>query len=115
MASKTRYLKVNIERGNFVSKFIKKSEKEYDFSDMDLLRQVFSKEKSRLLFTLKTEKPTSIYHLSKLLNRDFKAVWSDLKLLERVGFIKFEKTKKQGRTCLIPKLDITEMNLVLEI
>ena len=45
----------------------------------ELLRKVFSKEKIRLLKCVKNDKPTSIYNLSKLLKRDFRVVYDDVR------------------------------------
>jgi predicted transcriptional regulator len=75
------------------------SKSDYDFSGMLALRQLLSNEKARILHVIKTQKPKSIYELAKKLNRGFKAVNDDLKLLERFGFIEFieEKTKKRVR------------------
>ena len=75
------------------------SKKDYDFSGILALRQLLSNEKARILHVIKTQNPTSIYDLSKKLDRTFKSVNDDLKLLERFGFIELieEKTKKRIR------------------
>ena len=56
-------------------------------------------EKARILHVVKYESPKSIYELSKKLNRSFKSVSDDVKLLERFGFIELvpETTKKRKR------------------
>lgn len=71
----------------------------YDFSGMLALRQLLSNEKARILNVIKTQNPQSIYDLAKKLNRGFKAVNDDLKLLKRFGFIELiaEKTKNRIR------------------
>jgi predicted transcriptional regulator len=63
------------------------------------LRQVLSNEKARILHTIKTQNPISIYDLAKKLDRGFKSVSDDIKLLERFGFIELveEKTKNRIR------------------
>ena len=76
------------------------SKKDYDFSGMLALRQLLNNnEKARILHAIKTQKPQSIYDLAKKLDRNFKAVNDDLKLLERFGFIELieEKTKNRIR------------------
>ena len=75
------------------------SKKDYDFSGMLALRQLLNNEKARILHAIKTQKPQSIYDLAKKLDRNFKAVNDELKLLERFGFIELieEKTKNRIR------------------
>ncbi|KKL56938.1 hypothetical protein LCGC14_2240440 [marine sediment metagenome] len=100
MASKTREVTIIESKGAFsIFKQSKISKKDYDFSGLLALRQLLSNEKARILHIIKNKKPSSIYELSKILGRGFKAVNDDLKLLERFGFIDLieEKTKKRIR------------------
>lgn len=98
--SKTREIEIRESKGSF-SLFSKQKirKKDYNFEGISLLRKLLSNEKARILDVLKNSKPRSIYHLSKLLERPFKAVFDDVKLLERFGFIDLirEKTKKRVR------------------
>jgi len=101
MATKrTREITIIESKGAF-SLFKKpgSSKKDYDFSGVLALRQLLSNEKARILHTIKNQKPTSIYDLAKKLNRGFKSVNDDLKLLQRFGFIELveEKTKNRKR------------------
>lgn len=103
MAKKTKVREINVvdEAGVF-STFFKKfthEETEYDFNSLSYLRKLLSNEKARILFTIKTKKPNSIYGLAKELSRDFKSVSEDLSLLEKFGFIEMisEKTGKRER------------------
>lgn len=84
------------------------SKEDYDFSSILALRQLLSNEKARILHAIKTQKPSSIYDLAKKLNRGFKSVNDDVKLLKRFGFIELieEKTKKRQR--LRPEI-VTDM------
>ena len=100
LISKTREITITQSKGTF--SILKKqgtSKKDYDFSGLLVLRQLLSNEKARILHTIKTENPTSIYDLAKKLDRGFKSVSDDLKLLERFGFIELiqEKTKNRIR------------------
>ena len=70
---KIRYVDVNVNKGSFVSKLIG-GDKSHDFSDIKLLRNLLSNEKSRILYVLKSKNPRSIYQLAKILGRDFKSV-----------------------------------------
>ena len=95
---KVREITIEESKGSF-SIFKKSKSSKYNFTGMAALRQLLSNEKARILHTIKTEDPTSIYDLAKKLDRGFKSVSDDLKLLERFGFIELiqEKTKNRIR------------------
>tara|TARA_Y100000310_G_C20537244_1_gene741448 strand:- start:284 stop:730 length:447 start_codon:yes stop_codon:yes gene_type:complete len=112
--SKTRYVDVNVNQGNFVSKLIG-GKRSHDFSDIKLLRNLLSNEKARILYALKLKKPKSIYALAKLLGRDFKSVRDDIKVLERFGFIEFHSIKTGKREALMPVLSINSLQIVINI
>jgi len=111
--SKTRYLSLTVDQDNFIWKFIGKGEETYNSEDVLLLRNLLSKERARILFILKTKKPTSLYQLAKLLGRDFKAVTKDIKLLEKFGFIEFYRSKHGKRISKTPILAIDQLNIVM--
>jgi len=112
--TKTREITIIESKGAF-SIFKKQgtSKKDYDFSSIGALRQLLSNEKARILHAIKTQNPTSIYDLAKKLNRTFKSVSDDLKLLERFGFIDLleEKTKNRIRHKPIIVVDTMIINL----
>ena len=72
-----------------------------------------SNEKAKILYTIKTKKPNSMYSLAKILERDFKSVSDDIKLLERFGFIEMiaEKTGKRERLKPILSSDTITINI----
>ena len=114
--SRTREITIVDEGGTFdilIKRF--KGEKKYDFEGIKLLRKLLSNEKARLLHVLKNEKPNSIYELAKKLNRDFKSVSDDIKLLEKFGFVDMiaEKTGKRER--LRPVLIVNSVYIHLKI
>lgn len=111
---KIRYVDINANKESFVSKLIGEK-RSHDFSDIKLLRNLLSNEKSRILYALKQSSPSSIYALSKLLKRDFKSVSEDLRLLERFGFIEFHLEKKGKRESLKPVLIVDKLQIVIEI
>lgn len=115
--SKTLFIDLNVEDEGIFSRFLNKKTKdtEYNPEDIELLRKLFSNEKTRILHTLKVKKPKSIYDLAKILKRDFKSVHSDLKFLERFGFIGFYSEKKGNREALKPVLKIDSLKLELNI
>lgn len=69
----------------------------YDFSGVVALRKLLSKERVRMLNTIKEQEPGSIYDLAKKLNRGFKSVFEDIKLLERFGLIELIEERKNRR------------------
>jgi predicted transcriptional regulator len=105
---------VTIEESKGVFSILKnQSEKiDYDFSGISALRQLLSNEKARIIHTIKTKNPSSIYDLSKKLNRTFKSVSSDLKLLERFGFVEIveENTKNRIRHKPVLAVDCITVN-----
>ncbi len=112
--TKTRYLDLNVDERGFVSKFLS-SKKGHDFSDIELLRKILSNEKARILYVLKKKQVKSIYALAKVLGRDFKSVYDDLKVLERFGFVEFHSESHGKRKSLKPVLTVDELRMVIKI
>lgn len=111
---KKREITIVEEKGTFSSLFKRLyGETEYDFEGLEAVRHLLSNQKARLLHMIKTKSPKSIYELAKLVNRDFKAVNEDLKVLKRFGCIDLISEKKGKRVRLKPVL-IADM-LQLEI
>ncbi len=119
MATRTKIREITIadEGGTFTTFFKKLSgEKEsYDFEGIAAFRALLSNEKARMLHVLKTKNPHSLYHLAKLLGRDFKAVHEDLKLLERFGFIELVAEKTGKRERLKPVLVVDTLQIKIKI
>lgn len=116
MAEKTKVREITIvdESGTFnvlLKRF--RSNEDYDFEGLSILRKLLSNEKARLLHTIKKKNPKSIYHLAKMLKRDFKSVSEDIKLLERFGFIDIiaEKTGKRERKRPVLVVDNMKINI----
>ena len=100
MKTKVREILIKESKGTFsVFGKQKSSKKNYNFDGISALRQLLSNEKARILDVVKNNNPKSIYDLAKILERPFKAVFDDVKLLQRFGFIDLrkEKTKKRPR------------------
>ncbi len=115
---KVRIREITLKQSKGTFSIFKKSDpskKSYDFSGVLALRQLLSNEKARILNTIKTENPQSIYDLAKKLGRNFKSVNDDVKLLERFGFIELvsEKTKKRQRK--VPKIMVDTITIHVKI
>ncbi len=67
------------------------------------------------MHTIKEKKPKSIYELAKILGRDFKSVSSDIKLLERFGFIDMISEKSGNRERLRPILVVDSVSITIQI
>ncbi len=118
MAEKTRIIDLYEKGGTFSSVFRRFTgqEEEYNFKDLAYLRQLLSNEKSRILHTIKTKKPISIYNLAKILKRDFKTVREDVLLLKKFGFIDLIETKSKGkRISYKPVITASKINIVIRI
>jgi predicted transcriptional regulator len=114
--SKTREVTITDESGAFntiLKRF--RSETPYDFEGLSDLRKLLSNQKAKILHTLKTKKPHSLYKLSKILKRDFKSVSGDIRLLEKFGFVEMiaEKTGKRER--LKPILAVDSLHLHIKV
>lgn len=93
----------------------KDSKEDYDFSGMLALRQLLSNEKARILHVIKQKSPKSIYELAKILDRDFKGVRDDIKLLERFGFIEMIEEKTKNRKRHKPTIVVDAVNIQIKL
>lgn len=119
MAKKTRTREISIveEAGTFTTffKMFGTEKGEYNFEGLSALRKLLSNEKARLLHTIKTKNPSSIYMLAKLLGRDFKSVSDDIKLLERFGFLEMTAEKTGRRERLKPVLAVDNVYINVKV
>jgi len=117
MAEKTRIIDVYEKAGTFSSVFRRFTgeKKDYNYSDLAVLRQLLTNEKARLLNTIKNKKPKSIYGLAKFLGRDFKTVKQDIDILKKFGFIEIIEEKQNNRTLHRPVLTTTTINIIVRI
>ena len=114
---KTRVINIVDDSGVF-STFLKRfshEKSELDFDSLASLRKLLSNEKARILYTIKKEKPNSIYDLAKKVGRDFKSVNEDIKLLERFGFIDMVSEKTGKRERLRPILSTEKLVINIQI
>ncbi len=63
------------------------------FSNLKEMRKVLTEKRLELLKTIKDKRPTSVYELSKVLNRDLKNVLQDLTYLKELGLVEVTETK----------------------
>jgi len=116
MAKETKTISVNISgKGGTFSTIFSRIKGEKRNSDISNLRQLLSNEKARLLYICKAKQPDSIYELAKLLDRDFKAVRHDIKILENYGFIELISSHKHGRDRLKPVVDADQLVINIKL
>ena len=124
MVEKTRIIDIYEKEGTFTSVFRKfkgftgygeENKEEYNTADLSILRHLLSNEKARMLHVIKTQKPGSIYELAKKLDRKFKPVVDDLKLLERFGFIELTEEKINNRTRHKPEVVVDTVTIHLKV
>ena len=122
--TKTREITIIESRGAFslpkgaLSLFKKSattSKKDYDFEGISALRHLLSNEKARMLNVIKTQNPGSIYELAKKLNRRFKPVADDIRLLERFGFIELSEEKIKGRIRHKPEVIVDTVTIHIKV
>lgn len=112
-AKKSRIINFYIKSSAFASIFkrLRGDRSEYDFSALSELRHLLSNEKAKILSTIESRHPESVYQLAKLINRDFKSVWQDVKLLEKFGFIELRQEKQGKRKKLKPAVIISNLQI----
>ena len=114
--TKTREITILQSKGAFsIFKKSGSSKSDFDFEGLSVLRQLLSNEKARILHTIKTQNPSSIYDLAKKLGRNFKSVRDDVKLLERFGFIEMAREKTKNRIRHKPELVVDTITINVNI
>ncbi len=114
--TKIREITLDSSKGTFTFfKKTKTSKEDYDFSGISALRQLLSNEKARILHTIKAQKPQSIYDLAKKLNRGFKSVNDDIKLLKRFGFIELIEERTKNRIRHKPEIVVDTVTIHLKV
>lgn len=111
--SRTREITITDDRGAFTTFFkrIAGEKSDYDFKGLASLRTLLSNEKARILHTIKTRNPKSIYDVARIVQRDFKSVAQDVKLLEEFGFVDLVKERTGKRQRLKPILVVDSLKI----
>lgn len=120
---KTRELKLYIEDTNEYKKKIgaelraidkgkkkKLNEDSISFQSLDQLRKFLTPKRLELLRMIKHKKPGSMYELAKSVNRTPENVITDIKFLEKLGFVEITKVK-EIRKKSVPEVNYDKMTL----
>lgn len=81
------------------------------FTSLAAVAKVLSPARLELLGAILKEKPESIYALAKLIERDFKNVYSDVKLLCDIGLVELKPTGKRDSVRPVAKYSGFEVDL----
>lgn len=87
-----------------------KRERGVYFTNIQAFRKALTQKRLELLHAIKTEHPSSINHLARILQRDIKNVAADVRFLEQAGLI---DTKKETSKEIAPH--VTYDKILLEI
>jgi predicted transcriptional regulator len=112
--TKIREISIVQSKGAF-SIFKPGASKNYHSEEVSSLRRVLSNEKARILNTIKTQNPSSIYELAKKLGRNFKAVSDDVRLLKKFGFIELKEEQSKKRRRLRPVIVVDTLNILVKL
>lgn len=82
------------------------------FDNLETMRKILTEGRIKILKTIKKDNPGSIYELAKMLYRDTKNTFDDVKFLSEMGLIELRKTKN-GREKTIPMVKYDK--ILLEI
>lgn len=86
------------------------------FTSIEAARNLLTPNRLALLRAVRTERPGSIYELSRIVNRDLKNVQDDLRILERYGLVRMEDTTRTGkRRVRVPQSLFDEIELKIAI
>lgn len=123
---KVRDIKISIKSKDDLFKEVKEVWKKLDkgepvkkhegisFENLEAMRKVLTEERLRILKTIKKDHPQSIYELSKLLKRDIKNTFNDVRFLSQIGLIELKKTK-DGREKSTPKVNYDRILLEIPV
>ena len=84
------------------------------FENLDTMRKVLTEERLRILKTIKSKNPQSIYELAKLIGRDIKNTFNDVQFLAQMGFIELKKAK-DGREKTTPQVNYDQILLEIPV
>lgn len=97
-----------IERGE---KLKPVKDPEIYFTSFEAFRKALTPKRLELLHIIKTQKPSSINDLARMLKRDIKNVAEDVKYLRQIGFIEVKSVEKKT----MPIITYDKINLEIAV
>lgn len=93
----------------------KGSRDEGGFTSIEAARNFLTHERLALLRAIRTRHPSSLYELAKMVNRDFKNVQEDIRILERHVLVRISKEPRGKRKVKVPQVLFEEIALKIAI
>lgn len=84
------------------------------FDNLETMRKILTDARLKILKTIKKDNPGSIYELAKMLHRDTKNTFDDVKFLSEMGLIELRKTKN-GREKTTPMVKYDKILLEIAV
>ena len=84
------------------------------FQSLDHLRKFLTPKRLELLRFIKHKKPSSIYELAKLVGRAPENVNTDIKFLEKLGFVEVTRVKELRKKS-VPEVSYDKMTLEISV
>ena len=85
------------------------------FTSLEAARNFLTRERLRLLRTIKARQPRSLYELANMAGRDLKNVQEDIRILERHGLVRIAKRARGSRKVKVPQVPFEEIALKIAI
>jgi predicted transcriptional regulator len=82
----------SLQKGN-----IAKKDTGVYFTSVEAFRRALTPKRMEVLHTIRTQKPSSIHILSRMLNRDVKNIAMDVKYLAQVGLVEKQRSKDEKK------------------
>ena len=88
---------------------------EVGFTSIEAARNFLTRERLALMRTIRARHPGSLYELAKMVERDFKNVQEDIRILERHGLVRIVKEPRGKRKVKVPQVLFEEIALKIAI
>ena len=85
------------------------------FTSLEAARKFLTRERLALLRAIKSRHPGSIYSLARMVERDFKNVQEDIRILEKHGLVKITERPRGSRKIKVPEVPFEEIALHIAI
>jgi len=94
---------------------LQKKSDEVGFTSIEAARNFLTRERLALMRMIRTRHPGSLYELAKMVERDFKNVQEDIRILERHGLVRISKEPRGKRKVKVPQVLFEEIALKIAI
>jgi predicted transcriptional regulator len=84
------------------------------FTSLEAARKVLTPKRLQLLRVTRKGRPDSVYHLARLVGRDFKNVHADVKALATYGLVSLKKSQT-GRRTTVPRVPFSAIEFRIAV